>query len=155
MAVESHSNNKFLEKITSSVITWNKNIHRSKLHLELTHWRRIFLQLLLLKVCELFRLRDTKKLEVYFGLYESSFTFIEKRRPSKYCSCEVNLTSYIQLYSLMFQDVNLTRKQQFKMLVAFSPIFVGDTKIIFRYDFVAPLKIYLLHGTTQQQINCM
>ena len=25
------------------------------------------------------------------------------------------------------------------MLVAFSPIFVADTKIIFRYDFVAPL----------------
>ena len=27
------------------------------------------------------------------------------------------------------------------MLVAFSPIFVADTKIIFRYDFVAPLII--------------
>ena len=26
------------------------------------------------------------------------------------------------------------------MLVVFSPIFVVDTKIIFRYDFVAPLK---------------
>ena len=26
------------------------------------------------------------------------------------------------------------------MLVVFSPIFVADTKIIFRYDFVAPLK---------------
>ena len=26
------------------------------------------------------------------------------------------------------------------MLVLFSPIFVADTKIIFRYDFVAPLK---------------
>ena len=25
------------------------------------------------------------------------------------------------------------------MLVVFSPIFVADTKIIFRYDFVAPL----------------
>ena len=27
------------------------------------------------------------------------------------------------------------------MLVVFSPIFVADTKIIFRYDFVAPLKL--------------
>ena len=26
------------------------------------------------------------------------------------------------------------------MLVVFSPTFVADTKIIFRYDFVAPLK---------------
>ena len=26
------------------------------------------------------------------------------------------------------------------MLVVFSPIFVADTKIIFRYDFVAPLR---------------
>ena len=26
------------------------------------------------------------------------------------------------------------------MLVVFSPIFVADTKIIFRYDFVTPLK---------------
>ena len=25
------------------------------------------------------------------------------------------------------------------MLIMFSPIFVADTKIIFRYDFVAPL----------------
>ena len=31
------------------------------------------------------------------------------------------------------------QKEQFKMLVVFSPIFVADTKIIFRYDFVAPL----------------
>ena len=28
------------------------------------------------------------------------------------------------------------------MLVVFLPIFVADTKIIFRYDFVAPLSIY-------------
>ena len=27
------------------------------------------------------------------------------------------------------------------MLVVFSPIFVADTEIIFRYDFVAPLKL--------------
>ena len=38
-----------------------------------------FLQLLLLKICESFRLGQIKKPEGYFGLYESSFTFIEKR----------------------------------------------------------------------------
>ena len=44
---------------------------------------------------------------------------------------------FIFLYfdSLICQSV----KQQFKMLVVFSLIFVVDTKIIFRYNFVAPL----------------
>ena len=28
------------------------------------------------------------------------------------------------------------------MLVVFSPIFVADTKIIFRYDFVAPISSF-------------
>ena len=55
--------------------------------------------------------------------------------------CEVNLISYMYVFSLMFQDVNLARKIAVKMLVVFSPIFVADTKIIFQYDFVAPLKI--------------
>ena len=32
--------------------------------------------------------------------------------------------------------------QQFKMLVLFSPIFVADIKIIFDYNFVAPLRYY-------------
>ena len=31
------------------------------------------------------------------------------------------------------------------MLVAFSPIFVADTKLIFRYDFVAPLILTFKH----------
>ena len=33
-------------------------------------------------------------------------------------------------------------KKQFKMLVVLSPIFVEDTKIIFRYHFAAPLNVY-------------
>ena len=53
-----------------------------------------FLQLLLLKVCESFRFGQIKKLEMYFGLYEPSFTFIGKRRPNKHCLCEVELISY-------------------------------------------------------------
>ena len=50
-------------------------------------------QLLLLKVCESFEFGQIKKFEVYFGLYDSSFTFIEKRRPNKYCLCEAHLFS--------------------------------------------------------------
>ena len=53
------------------------------------------LQLLFLKLCEPFRLGQIKKLEVYFGLDESSFTFTEKRRPNKYSLCEVNLIYYM------------------------------------------------------------
>ena len=56
---------------------------------------KIFLQLLLLKVCDLFRFGQIKTHEKYFGLYESSFIFIEKIRPNKYCLCEVNLISYM------------------------------------------------------------
>ena len=46
-------------------------------------------------VCESFRFEQIKKLEVYFGLYQPSFTFIEKKRPNKYCLCEVDLVSYM------------------------------------------------------------
>ena len=67
-------------------------------------------QQLLLKVCGSFRFGQIKKLEVYFGLYEFSFTFIEKRRPNKYCLCDVNLISYVSVFSLMGQDANLAQK---------------------------------------------
>ena len=53
------------------------------------------MQQLLLKVRESFRFGQIKKLEEYFGLYESVLTFIEKRRPIKYCLCEANLVSYM------------------------------------------------------------
>ena len=82
---KSHGNDKLLEKITSSSYHMEQktfieasciyNIHTGEKH---------FLKLLLLKVCESFRFR-LEKLEVCFGLYESSFTFI----------CEVNSISYI------------------------------------------------------------
>ena len=49
---------------------------------------------------------------------------------------EVNLISYIYVLSLMGQSVNLL----WKIAVVFSTIFLVDTKIIFRYDFEAPLK---------------
>ena len=62
---------------------------------------KILLQLLLFKVCESFRFGQIKKLEVYFGLQESSFTFIEKIRPNKHCLCEENLISHMQVFSLI------------------------------------------------------
>ena len=55
--------------------------------------KRTILQLLLLKVCESFRFGQIKSLEVYFGLHGPSFTFIVKKRPNKYCLCEVDLIS--------------------------------------------------------------
>ena len=66
--------------------------------------------MLLLKVCESFRFGQLKKVKVYFGLYEFFFTFIEKKRPNKYCLCKVNLISYMQVFILMDQDVNLALK---------------------------------------------
>ena len=39
------------------------------------------------------------------------------------------------------------------MLVVFSPVFVADTKIIFRYDFVAPLTFYILMFKTNEPIK--
>ena len=41
----------------------------------------------------------------------------------------------------MFQSVSLVKKMAVKSVVVFLPIFVVDTKIIFRYNFVAPLKL--------------
>ena len=56
-------------------MTWNKK-HSSKKFASITYTlEKHFLQLLLLKACESFRFGEVKKLEEYFGLYES-FTFI-------------------------------------------------------------------------------
>ena len=43
------------------------------------------------------------------------------------------------VFSLNNQKVNLAQKLQFEMFVVFSSIFVWDAKVIFPYDFVAPL----------------
>ena len=93
--LEVWDNDKPLEKITSSSYHIEQK-HSSKRVESITYApKKDLLQLLLLKVCMSFRFGQIKKLEVYFGLYESSFTFIEKRRPNKYCLCEVNLISYM------------------------------------------------------------
>ena len=49
------------KKLCLPVTAWNKNIHRSKLHLQYTHWRKSFLLLLLLKVCESFQFGQSKE----------------------------------------------------------------------------------------------
>ena len=62
-----------------------------------------------LEGCELFRFRWSKKLVVYFGLYEFFFFgFPENSRPKKYYFEEINLTFYIYMDSLIFQSVNIT-----------------------------------------------
>ena len=66
------------------------------------------------------------------------FTFLEKRRQHKYCLCEVNLVSSCKYLIWWAKGYICLEKQQFKTLVASSPIFVADTKIIFGYNFVAP-----------------
>ena len=93
--LEVWDNGKPLEKITSS--SYHIKQKNSSKRAESTTYapKKDLLQLLLLKVCMSFRFGQIKKLEVYFGLYEPSFTFIEKKRPNKYCLCEVDLISYM------------------------------------------------------------
>ena len=43
-----------------------------------TNWRKRFLEVLILKVCESFPFRETEKVIVYFGLYGSSLHFCER-----------------------------------------------------------------------------
>ena len=89
---KSHSNDKLLEKITSFSYHMEQ-----KTFIEANCINNIHTREKLLKVCESFRFGQIKKLEVYFGFgrCESSFTFIERRRPSKYCLCEATLISYM------------------------------------------------------------
>ena len=91
---KSHSNDRLLEKITSSSYHMEQktfieasciyNIHTGEKNFCSCYFWRFS-----------FRFGQIKKLEVYFGLYQSSFTFIEKKRPNKYCLCEVDLISYM------------------------------------------------------------
>ena len=93
--LEVWDNDKPLEKITSSSYRIEQKYSSKRVESITYAPKKDLLQLLLLKVCMSFRFGQIKKLEVCFGLYESSFTFIGKRRPNKYCLCEVNLISYM------------------------------------------------------------
>ena len=98
------------------------------------------MRLLLLKVCQSFKFGHIKNFDVHFGLYESSFTFIEERRSNKYCLRDANLNSCMLVFSLMDQVVNLVQKiSSLKCWLCFG-YFCGGHKKNFRYDFVAPLR---------------
>ena len=72
-----------------------------------------------------------EKRDLDFGLLESFFAFLEVRSLEKCCLWEVYLVFYIQMFHLIWQSVNLLWKQQFKILVTFSPILVADKKVTF------------------------
>ena len=89
---KSHFNNKLCEKITSASYQVEQktfieasciySIHTGEKHFCSCYFWRFVSRL------DSDRL---KKCEVYFGLYESSLTFIEAKRPIKYCLCEVDV----------------------------------------------------------------
>ena len=51
---------------------------------------------------------------------------------------------YVDIWFDVTEWKFITKNSSFKMLVMFSPIFVADTKIIFVYNFVAPLRYVAL-----------
>ena len=116
-----------------------KNIHWNKFYQLHTHRRKGFLELLLLKVCGSFLFRQSeKKTSGSLWSVRVFFTFLEKRRLNKYCLWEANLVFYMNIFALIRLSAKFI-KQQFKILVVLSPTFVADTKIIFAYNFIAPL----------------
>ena len=58
----------------------------------------------------------------------------------------------MQIVSLMCQSLCNIVKEQFKVLVKFLPIFVADTKIIFDYNFVAPLITFFIIICHQREL---
>ena len=69
-----------------------------------THWRKHFFQLPFLNVCELLRLQQIKKVEVYFGVYKSSLTFGEKRKEILF------MRSTFNFLHVGIEDANLAAK---------------------------------------------
>ena len=83
--------NTFLWEHSLNGCFWINNIHRSKLYHWHAHLQKTFLQLLLLKVCETFIFRQSKKLCSILWSIWVFFAFLEKRRSNRYCLWEVNL----------------------------------------------------------------
>ena len=81
-----------------------KNIHRIKLYQNHTHWRNRFLQLQLLKVCESFLFGESKKMIILWSV-RVFFTFLEKKKASKYALQEANLFFYMYIFTLMCHSV--------------------------------------------------
>ena len=118
---------------------WKAFIEASYIN-DIHTWERFILQLLLLKACETFLFRQSNKSYVYFVLYESSLYFSRKQDQID--------TGYwkkilFPIYRFLVGCVKVWiyfQEEQFRMLIGFLPIFVTDTKIIYGYNFVAPLK---------------
>ena len=68
------------------------------------HWRKSFLNLLLLKVCELFHYRSRKITCSIVWFVWVFFAFLEKGTLNKYCFWEI---FYLKIFSLMSQSVYL------------------------------------------------
>ena len=99
------------KSLSNNKLLWKVMPSRWSMEWKHTHWKKGFLLLLLLKVCGLLLFRKSKKT---FGILWSVwvfFAFLGIKGLNKYC-----------------------------LLVVFSSISVANTKIIFVYNFVAPLK---------------
>ena len=125
----------FHKKQCLPVITWNEK-HSSKQVVPIKYT----LHLALVKVCGSFLFRQSKKTLGIFWSVRVIFAFLEVRRRNKYCFVRGKFSF---LYAHIWFDVTkckfIVKYSSFKMLVAFSPIFVADTNITFVYNFVAPL----------------
>ena len=84
-----------------------KNIHQSKLYQWYTHLGRTFLQLPLLRVWETFHFRQSTKVCSIILSTWVFFAFLGKRRRNRYCLREEKLVFHMQIFSLMWQSVNL------------------------------------------------
>ena len=79
-----------------------------------------------------------KEFVVYFRLYESSLP--SSRREDQILLIGGKFSfSYVDIYSDVPKCNLFFEKQQFKMLGVLSPIFMADIKIIYGYNFLAPL----------------
>ena len=99
-----------------------------------------FLQLLLLKVI-VSRLDSDRLKNLKCTLVCTNFLLLLQTREDQktlFMRSRVNFLHVGIQFDGPRREIYL-EKQQFKMLVVFSAIFMADTKIIFRYDFVAPL----------------
>ena len=104
-----------MEEETFTEVSCVNNLHTGEVGFcSCTFWRFV----------RLFSLERIRNCNILWSV-RVFFTFLEKKIASKYSLQEV----YISL-----------EKQQFRLLVTFSLIFVADTKIIFGYSFAAPLR---------------
>ena len=99
------------------------------------HPGKVFLQQFLLKVSELFLFRDKK--HFWFTLWsEWSFFFFSISTDDQILLWEVNLVSCMQLFRLACHcKFILTSSSCIKMFVAFFPVFVAGTQIVFSTNF--------------------